>query len=54
MIPDTFEEAGVGRWQLDPAHSTAEFRVPNFWGLMKVKGRSSPGVMGPPPATGSG
>lgn len=39
MIPDTLEEAGVGRWRLDPARSTAEFRVPNFWGLMKVTGR---------------
>ncbi len=26
------------RWVIDPAHSTAEFRVPNFWGLAKVKG----------------
>jgi len=39
MIPDTLEEAGVGRWRLDPAQSSAEFRVPNFWRLMKVKGR---------------
>jgi len=39
MIPDTLEEAGVGRWRLDPARSTAEFRVPNFWGLVKVTGR---------------
>jgi polyisoprenoid-binding protein YceI len=39
MIPDTLEQAGVGRWQLDPSRSTAEFRVPNFWGLMKVTGR---------------
>jgi polyisoprenoid-binding protein YceI len=39
MIPDTLEEAGVGRWRIDPDRSTAEFRVPNFWGLMKVKGR---------------
>jgi polyisoprenoid-binding protein YceI len=38
MIPDTLEEVGVGRWRLDPARSTAEFHVPNFWGLMKVKG----------------
>jgi len=27
------------RWLLEPAHSSAEFRVPNFWGLVKVKGR---------------
>jgi polyisoprenoid-binding protein YceI len=39
MVPDTLEETGVGRWRLDPAQSTAEFRVPNFWGLVKVKGR---------------
>ena len=39
MIPDTLEEAGIGRWRIDPDRSTAEFRVPNFWGLMKVKGR---------------
>jgi polyisoprenoid-binding protein YceI len=39
MIPDTLDEAGTGRWRLDPTRSTAEFRVPNFWGLVKVKGR---------------
>jgi len=38
MIPDTLKEAGVGRWRLDSARSTAEFRVPNFWGLVTVKG----------------
>jgi polyisoprenoid-binding protein YceI len=27
-----------GRWQLDPSASTAEFRVPHFWGLVTVKG----------------
>lgn len=26
------------RWLVDPAHSSAEFRVPHFWGLVKVKG----------------
>jgi polyisoprenoid-binding protein YceI len=26
------------RWRLDPAVSTAEFRVPHFWGLITVKG----------------
>jgi len=26
------------RWIIDPAHSRAEFRVPHFWGLVKVKG----------------
>jgi polyisoprenoid-binding protein YceI len=39
MSPYTHTNAGVIRWRLDPAHSTAEFRVPNFWGLVKVKGR---------------
>jgi polyisoprenoid-binding protein YceI len=27
------------RWRLDPADSSAEFRVPHFWGLLTVKGR---------------
>jgi polyisoprenoid-binding protein YceI len=27
------------RWRIDPATSTAEFRVPHFWGLLTVKGR---------------
>ena len=36
--PDTHELAGT-RWQLDPTASTAEFRVPNVWGLATVKGR---------------
>ena len=27
------------RWRLDPNASTAQFRVPHFWGLIKVKGR---------------
>jgi polyisoprenoid-binding protein YceI len=26
-------------WRLDPRNSTAEFRVPNFWGIATVKGR---------------
>ena len=26
------------RWVVDPAQSSAEFRVPHFWGLVKVKG----------------
>ena len=34
---DTTEPAAT-RWVLDAAHSSAEFRVPNFWGLVKVKG----------------
>jgi polyisoprenoid-binding protein YceI len=27
------------RWRLDPSGSSAEFRVPNVWGLASVKGR---------------
>ena len=27
------------RWVIDPTHSSAEFRVPHFWGLIKIKGR---------------
>jgi polyisoprenoid-binding protein YceI len=27
------------RWRLDPSGSSAEFRVPTFWGLGSVKGR---------------
>jgi polyisoprenoid-binding protein YceI len=27
------------RWRLDPAGSSAEFRVPSLWGLTSVKGR---------------
>jgi polyisoprenoid-binding protein YceI len=26
------------RWRLDPSASSAEFRVPHFWGLVTVKG----------------
>ena len=29
----------TGTWRLDPSRSSAEFRVPNFYGLMAVKGR---------------
>ncbi len=39
MSLDTSSHAPVTRWRLDPDQSTAEFRVPNFWGLVKVKGR---------------
>ena len=39
MSPDAFDHDGARRWRLDPDLSTAEFRVPNFWGLMKVRGR---------------
>jgi polyisoprenoid-binding protein YceI len=33
------DQLAVTRWRLDPAASTAEFQVPNFWGLVTVKGR---------------
>ena len=26
------------RWRIDPAHSSVEFRVKNFWGMATVKG----------------
>jgi polyisoprenoid-binding protein YceI len=29
----------TGTWQLDPARSSAEFHVPNVWGLATVRGR---------------
>jgi polyisoprenoid-binding protein YceI len=32
------EDLATGVWSLDPARSSVEFRVPNFWGLAKVKG----------------
>ena len=32
------DEAIGGAWRLDPARSSVEFRVPNFWHLMKVHG----------------
>lgn len=35
---DSQQLAGT-RWRLDPSGSSAEFRVPNFWGLASVKGR---------------
>jgi len=39
MGTETLTTDGVGRWRLEPARSTAEFRVPHFWGLVKVRGR---------------
>ena len=38
MRTDTPDGSVAVRWRLDPAHSRAEFRVPTFWGLVKVKG----------------
>jgi polyisoprenoid-binding protein YceI len=35
---DSQQLAGT-RWRLDPSGSSAEFRVPNFWGLTSDKGR---------------
>jgi polyisoprenoid-binding protein YceI len=32
----------VGRWVLDPAQSTAEFRVKHFWGAITVRGTLGP------------
>lgn len=36
--PQAPQDLTTGVWSLDPAHSSVEFRVPNFWGLAKVKG----------------
>jgi polyisoprenoid-binding protein YceI len=36
--PASLEDLATGVWVLDPARSSVEFRVPNFWGLAKVKG----------------
>ncbi len=39
--PHTTEKASLEatRWRIDPTRSKVEFRVPTFWGLMRVKGR---------------
>lgn len=34
----TTDRTAATRWRLDLANSSAEFRVPNFWGLIGVKG----------------
>ncbi len=39
MSTDTTNRTVATRWRLDPARSSAEFQVPSFWGLVKVKGR---------------
>jgi polyisoprenoid-binding protein YceI len=31
-------DLATGTWRLDPAHSSIEFHVPHFWGLITVKG----------------
>lgn len=39
-MTDTTHNSLTGtRWQLDPEHSTAEFRVGTLWGLVTVHGR---------------
>jgi polyisoprenoid-binding protein YceI len=37
-VSATPEDLATGAWSFDPSRSTVEFRVPNFWGLVKVKG----------------
>jgi polyisoprenoid-binding protein YceI len=37
-VQDSRQLAGT-RWRLDPSNSSAEFRVPNLWGLTTDKGR---------------
>jgi polyisoprenoid-binding protein YceI len=32
------DQTAATRWQLDPSQSRVEFRVPHFWGLVKVRG----------------
>jgi polyisoprenoid-binding protein YceI len=38
LAQDSRQLAGT-RWRLDPSGSSAEFRVPNVWGLSSVMGR---------------
>jgi polyisoprenoid-binding protein YceI len=38
ITDQTQDQLAVMRWRLDPAASSAEFRVPHFWGLVTVKG----------------
>jgi polyisoprenoid-binding protein YceI len=38
-LPDPpLPELAAGSWRLDPEHSSVEFQVPHFWGLISVKG----------------
>ena len=37
----TPSDLATGAWRLDPAHSSIEFHVPHFWGLITVKAISS-------------
>jgi polyisoprenoid-binding protein YceI len=36
--PASLEDLTSGVWLLDPLRSSVEFRVPTYWGLVKVKG----------------
>jgi polyisoprenoid-binding protein YceI len=36
--PPSPADLTTGAWSLDPARSSVEFHVPNFWGLTTVKG----------------
>jgi polyisoprenoid-binding protein YceI len=38
MSTDQAQRPPNTSWRLDPSASTAEFRVPHFWGLVTVKG----------------
>ena len=40
----------TGSWVLDPAGSTAEFRVRHFWGAITVRGSWNPWPARPPSA----
>jgi polyisoprenoid-binding protein YceI len=37
--PDALPDVDRTRWRIDPARSSVEFHVPNFWGLATVKGK---------------
>jgi len=38
-VEDSKQWLAGTRWRLDPSGSSAEFRVPHFWGLVTVRGR---------------
>jgi polyisoprenoid-binding protein YceI len=40
--PQLADGTAAGRWVLDPAGSTAEFRVRHFWGAITVRGTLGP------------
>jgi polyisoprenoid-binding protein YceI len=37
--PTEIRPPAATRWRIDPARSSVEFRVPHFYGLLKVKGK---------------